>query len=117
MRDATDEELHALKDAPIVQLALACRDVVDAADEIRENDLMWDQAIEDTVARQSRIRSRDSVEAVVNTFLKRISHYGNLARPPTEDDESEAESGEASSRYTSVERNDEDAEEIVAVGG
>jgi hypothetical protein len=77
----SDDELERLAHSPIAQLALACRDVTDAAETIRENDVLWDQLVDETNRRSSRVQADDTVEDVILGFLAALDHYGGLARP------------------------------------
>ena len=91
MSNEIDEErLERLADSPLVELILACEDVVDAADAIRDNDYMWDRLTRDVANSCSRIDSEETAEEVITEALKQMERYGRLGkRPDTEEDNDE----------------------------
>lgn len=98
MTDTTDdldpETLNRLANTPLARLVLACDDVVGAADEIKQNQKLWDYLV-DEVARNngSRASSEETVEAIMETFLTTLSEYGELAHAEEEAEEAEADDG------------------------
>jgi len=89
MSDIDEERLARLADSPLVELILACEDVVDAADAIRENDYMWDRLTRDVANSCSRIDSEETAEEVISESLKQMERYGRLGTRPEEEDNDE----------------------------
>lgn len=97
--DLSEEQLRRLAQSPLARLALACAEVRDAAEEIRQNDLMWDRLTEDVADASSRIDSEATAEDVLETFLGQIEQYGSLA----DGDDAESEAVEDPVDYTDPE--------------
>lgn len=91
MSEIDEERLKRLADSPLVELILACEDVVDAADAIRDNDYMWDRLTRDVANSCSSISSEDTAEEVISEALKQMERYGRLGVRPDEDADTEGD--------------------------
>lgn len=92
VEDMDEERLERLANSPLVELILACEDVVGTAQLIKNNEYMWDRLIRDVTRNVDRLSSEDSVEQVINETIDQMERYGSLGkRPeaPEEEDEDE----------------------------
>lgn len=87
MSEIDEGRLERLADSPLVELILACEDVVDAAEAIRDNDYMWDRLTRDVANSCSSISSEDTAEEVISEALEQMERYGRLGVRPEETDE------------------------------
>lgn len=82
----SDEELgQYVRGTPVFRLAVACARFEDGVQEIRNNDeIAWRHLMDETKKNQSRgnVKSRQTIEDVVNAFLDSIEEYAALARRP-----------------------------------
>jgi len=89
--DIDEERLARLADSPLVELILACEDVVDAADKIRDNDYMWDRLTRDVANSCNSISSEDTAEEVITEALEQMERYGRLGVRPEDEDTEEGD--------------------------
>ena len=89
MSEIDEERLERLADSPLVELILACEDVVDAAEAIRDNDYMWDRLTRDVANSCNSISSEDTAEEVISEALEQMERYGRLGVRPEETEETE----------------------------
>lgn len=86
-REIDEERLERLADSPLVELILACEDVTNAADAIRDNDYMWDRLTRDVANSCSSISSEETAEEVIGEALEQMQRYGRLGTRPEDEDE------------------------------
>jgi hypothetical protein len=86
LANLSDEALgRRVRSTPTFRLAVACDHFADSAAELRDAEpKAWQQLITDTKREQSRVQSRETVEALVEAFLDSVEKYGELGRDPEE---------------------------------
>jgi len=77
-----EERLERLADSPLVELILACEDVVGAARVIEDNEYMWDRLTRDVARNSASISSEDTAEEVITETINQMERYGSLGKRP-----------------------------------
>lgn len=87
VENMSEERLERLANSPLVELILACEDVVGAADLIRDNEYMWTRLVRDVARNCDRIESEATAEEIITETLEQMDRYGSLGtRPETKED-------------------------------
>jgi hypothetical protein len=85
-----EERLKRLADSPLVELIMACEDVLGAANKIQDNEYMWDRLCRDVARSANSISSEDTAEEIITEALNQMERYGSLGkRPEAEEDNDE----------------------------
>lgn len=79
--DLTEKELQEIARSPIAKLAIRCRRLVGTMEDVKQEDVVWDQLVRDTAQDASRIDAEKTAEDVIESFLSNIERYGTLAQP------------------------------------
>lgn len=77
----SDEQLgRRVRETPAFRLAVACHHLAESVEDIRADEAeAWDRLMSETNRGQTRVQSRESVEAVVGSFLDSLEAYAALA--------------------------------------
>lgn len=79
-----EERLERLANSPLVELILACEDVVGAARIIEDNEYMWERLKRDVARSCNSISSDSTAEEVIRETLNQMERYGSLGKRPDE---------------------------------
>lgn len=91
-KDIDPERLERLANSPLVELIMACEDVLGAANKIQDNQYMWDRLTRDVARSCNSISSESTAEEVITETLNQMERYGSLGkRPETGEEEDNAE--------------------------
>lgn len=82
VEDMDEERLERLANSPLVELILACEDVVGTAKLIQDNEYMWDRLVRDVARSCNSISSEQTAAEVIKECINQMERYGSLGKRP-----------------------------------
>lgn len=90
--DMDEDRLERLANSPLVELILACEDVVGTLNLIKDNQYMWRRLVRDVAKDANAISSENTAEEIIEVTINQMERYGTLGkRPETDGDGDEDE--------------------------